>query len=148
MKTAELTGALLDYWVARADGAGVDIAKMKDGDPWCAIEMVPSAIQPFPACVLGSKIGRGNIPYVSQWFYPSTSWSQGGPIIARERMKVEPLNDGAWTTAARNGAHEVVGAIGPTALVSAMRAYVISKFGDEVPDDAAIQAAAQGGEHA
>ncbi len=127
MKTAELTGALLDYWVARAEGWTFGPQhKTLECDVW----------RDADGCIVGV------IP-ASAW-KPSTDWAQGGPIIERERMKVEPLNDGAWTTAARNGAHEIVGAIGPTALVSAMRAYVISKFGDEVPDDAAIQAAAQG----
>ena len=168
MKTSELTGALLDYWAARALGYQTDISTIKPGGDWCAMEMrqvanvaapdfgadpsdsacgiamVPNAMREFPACIIGHKIGRGKIPYRSSWFYPSSVWTHGGPIVERERMKIEPLRDGAWTASARDMNHQIVGAIGSTVLVAAMRAYVISKFGDEVSDDAAIQAAAQG----
>lgn len=105
MKTAELTGALLDYWVARAEGDDT-AAQMADG----------------------------------YRFQPSTSWAQGGPIIDRERITVmpEPQSGGEW------GAAYVVWlpsvdywTPGATALQAAMRAYVASKFGLEVPDDVA-----------
>jgi len=107
MKTAELTGALLDYWVARAMGYQTDITKIKPGGDWCDIEMrnvappdftisgehsacdiamVPNAIREFPACVIGQKIGRGKYPYRSSWFYPSKVWDHGGPIIEREKI--------------------------------------------------------------
>lgn len=78
---SELSGALLDYWVARANGYQPDLTRMKVGDGWCAIEarsanvadpdpnadprdiacdigMVPNAIREFPACILGYKVGR------------------------------------------------------------------------------------------
>ena len=138
MKTSELTGALLDYWVARADGAGTDTAKMKDGDAWCSIEMVPNAMKPFPACILGNKVGRGKHPYRSQWFYPSTVWAHGGPIIEREKIAIDPLTR-------RREQHDwqaqiwqpYACATAAAPLVAAMRAYVASKFGDEVSDEPA-----------
>lgn len=111
MKTSELAGALLDYWVARAMGYQTDIKKIKPGGDWCDIEMrnvappdftisgensacdiamVPNAIREFPACVIGQKIGRGKHPYRSSWFYPSKVWDHGGPIIERERIQIGP----------------------------------------------------------
>jgi hypothetical protein len=63
---------------------------------------------------------------------PSTIWSQGGPIIEREKITLE------WT------GEDWIGYIwhddeyfAPTPLIAAMRCYVASKFGDrvEVPDD-------------
>lgn len=103
MKTSELTGALLDYWVAQIEGM-LRLVKTDD---------------------ILFKLGG---------YSPSTKWTQGGPIIERERMKVEPLRDGPWTASARTAGFVIVGAIGDTALIAAMRAYVASKFGDEVPD--------------
>jgi hypothetical protein len=142
MKVSELIGAQLDYWVARANGAGTDTAKMKDGDDWCAIEMVPNAMKPFPACILGQKVGRGKLPYRSCWFYPSTTWVDGGPIIDRERMSFATMGTGP---AGENGKAPIVAIPeesrhameGPTHLVAAMRAFVAGKFGLEVPDERA-----------
>lgn len=69
--------------------------------------------------------------YKHQW-KPSIDWSQGGPIIEREQIDFEDGGtyavidrdcDGVWTGS------------GSSHLLAAMRAYVASKFGDEVPDD-------------
>jgi hypothetical protein len=70
-------------------------------------------------------------------FFPSIDWSQGGPIIEREGISVW-RRDGEW--AATDGdvvyEEEVTGPKwkGPTALIAAMRAYVASKFDNEVPE--------------
>ncbi len=184
MKVAELKGALLDYWVARALGYESDINKIKSGDGWCAIEMrrqanlarpdfaddpidtvcaiamVPNAIREFPACLLGYKVGCGKVPYRSSWFYPSTLWDHGGPIIEREHIHLSPptarvhrnggLNSGwgeagVWTaTTWHKGANgrRALAWDTDSALVAAMRCYVASKFGDEVDDTASAQEAA------
>ena len=71
----------------------------------------------------------------------STDWSQGGPIIERERICVAPmhgagagnLND--WIAQRRVDGKDVDSLFcerGATALISAMRCYVASKLGDEV----------------
>ena len=63
-------------------------------------------------------------------FRPSTNWEDGGPIIERERINVDPSpdspewysyydNHGAWYA-------------GHRPLIAAMRCYVASKLGDEV----------------
>jgi hypothetical protein len=118
MKTAELEGALLDLWVARAQGneARININETE---------------------VLLTEGHRGIGP---QWyiFEPSTNWGTGGPIIEREMIKLEGRDRngnpmGEWAAVAKPP--RVV--FGPTPLIAAMRAYVASKFGDEVPDDPA-----------
>lgn len=161
MKTAELIGAQLDYWVARALGYDIDIAKMKQGGKWCAIEinganvrapdpvdiadqdcaiaMVPNAIQPFLACVLGWKEGRGKYPRRAHWFYPSTVWDHGGPIIEREKILFSEMslpNSGAqenWVMAIHSASR--LEKPGPSYLIAAMRAFVASKYGDTVLDE-------------
>ena len=74
-------------------------------------------------------------------FTPSTDWSQGGPIIERERISIEDCQDGAglYWEATRIEPPAVSEARGPTPLIAVMRCYVISKLGDEVevPDEMA-----------
>lgn len=68
---------------------------------------------------------------------PSNDWSQGGPIIERERIELR------WPCAGTR--REDVGLchadmtrepyateVGPTPLLAAMRAFVASKLGEEV----------------
>jgi len=65
---------------------------------------------------------------------PTTSWAHGGPIIEQERVVVEPWGLGWMASTARCILHH-----GPTPLIATMRAYVVSKLGDEVeiPEDLA-----------
>ena len=99
MKVSELEGAELDFWVAKAEGYAPKI----EGKT-C-----------FLMCEAGGSIHA-----------PSTNWSQGGPIIEREKLSISywsPTSYGPWQC------HEMYGA---TPLIAAMRAYVASKFGEEV----------------
>lgn len=91
------------------------------------------------------ETGRYSGGWMEQWphggwhwiRHPSTSWADGGPIIERER--IEPAWDDIkerWYaqlvhSALASGRQRSDG-IGPTLLIAAMRAYVASKFGDEV----------------
>ena len=73
--------------------------------------------------VLGSHVG---LEY-------STDWSQGGPIIERERIWIQPeiSKEGcanAWSAISMQDTE----AFGPTPLIAAMRCYVASKLGDNV----------------
>jgi hypothetical protein len=56
-------------------------------------------------------------------YSPSTDWSQGGPIIERERIHVQPSIGEVWQA-------ELVfcKSYGPTPLIAAMRCYVASKL--------------------
>lgn len=90
MKTSELTGAALDWAVAKCEGTLHD-----DGS-------------------------------VSDYFQPSTDWSQGGKIIEREGIALYLYGDNKWNAMAEKECQ------GATPLVAAMRCYVASKLGDEV----------------
>jgi hypothetical protein len=111
MKVSELIVPLLDYWVMKAAGEN------------------PGALKWL--------VGQENCHY-------STDWSLAGPIIERENISLiqEIGMRPHWTywTAAQvheTGEHwsEHNMQTGPTPLIAAMRCFVASKFGDEVPDE-------------
>lgn len=132
MKVSELSGIQLDYWVARAEGNLLD----------------PSA-KPEEAIVehygWGGEV-EGRSP-LSSWA-PSTEWDTGGPIIEREKISVQYVKLTPLTTviAASLECRPELSKIlsksvkgvgwyeGESILIAAMRAYVASKFGDEVKD--------------
>lgn len=63
----------------------------------------------------------------------STDWSQGGPIIERERISVVDV-DGYdfWKADKLNEEAIPVISYGPTPLIAAMRCFCASRLGDEV----------------
>lgn len=67
-------------------------------------------------------------------FRPSTSWTDGGPIIEREKLELRPVYEGGdfseWRAFASG---DVDGFTGNTVLIAAMRAFVASKFSEVVP---------------
>ena len=122
LKTSELTGAALDWAVAKCEGR----------KPSCYTGIVRATAHPdFPD---SPPIFGPELNYL-------TDWAQGGPIIERERISIEDCQDGAglYWEATRIEPPAVSEARGPTPLVAAMRCYVISKLGDEVevPDELA-----------
>ena len=135
MKTSELTGAHLDYWVAKS--ASIEVRYLDSKTKSAA----PHFAQGADAAVKDSD---------GFWetFAPSVDWPQGGPIIERERINLletakwptpgVPPQQWRWT-ASLEGDTSYYGfegkrQEGPTPLIAAMRAYVASKFGEEVPD--------------
>jgi hypothetical protein len=112
MKVSELEGALLDAWVARAEGLE------------------------NPSIEMGACFARG----YPDGYEPHENWAQGGPIIERERLAVyvkrnpDPDMDGNDWNASSLPNTRAVGC-GPTPLVAAMRAFVAGKYGDTVPDN-------------
>lgn len=119
-KTAELEGALLDAAVAKALGARVYRLEAVAGSHWRAKggDVRPETATP----------GGPLISYMAQQF--SSNWALGGPIIERERIGLLPPVEGVTLLWATSGFKRY--AQGETALIAAMRAYVASKFGDEV----------------
>jgi hypothetical protein len=103
MKTSELTGAALDWAVAEIE--------------WIAHDSETN--------VLMVTVGDDN-----GWkFKPSSDWSQGGPIIEREKMRMaynfdEHIWEAGWDCHVKGW--------GDTPLIAAMRCFVASKLGDEV----------------
>ncbi len=106
IKTSELTGAALDWAVAKAEGI-LDRIELEQ------INGVWSVTIPDLGCI----------------FEPSICWTQGGSIIEREGIE---LSRYAPQWAAYLGGLIKTSGHGPTPLVAAMRCYVASKLGDEI----------------
>jgi hypothetical protein len=133
MKTSELTGVALDWAVAKcenfdtrnnyrcqvidADDIEYVFECYADDDAHAeeqALDMYPNS-----EVYLIEHLGI---------YSPSTDWSQGGPIIERERIHVQPSIGGVWQAELVFGKQSY----GPTPLVAAIRCYVASKLGDDV----------------
>ena len=109
MKTSELTGAALDWAVAKCEGIGLGprglVVYYHEGEP-------------------------------AMW-QPSTDWAQGGPIIEREHISVEATRVGGlgdrWMADIQTDCTQFA----DKPLIAAMRCYVASKLGDtvDVPDE-------------
>jgi hypothetical protein len=104
-KTNELTGPALDWAVAVADNL---LPKHISFDFTLTHPLVLDGIQSYG---------------------PSFIWSQGGPIIERERITLVAMPDGTWQSKGRNLRPHFHN---PTPLIAAMRCYVSSKLGDEI----------------
>lgn len=110
-KVSELTGVLLDAAVAKA----LDWHQDKD-DASCWWTTDGSV-----KCI---AVGAG--------FMPSSTWNDGGPIIERERIGTW-FEYGEWHASYHiDSAGGTLENCGPTPLIAAMRAYVASKFGEEI----------------
>ena len=112
MKTNELTGAALDWAVAKCEGA---YAPSVDTD------------------IDGAK----RINYGGMYPDWSTDWSQAGPIIEREGIDVRAGNPLYFPKGNEKGDYyEPLWLAGKqhgfTPLIAAMRCYVASKLGDEI----------------
>ena len=124
-KVCDLHGALLDAAVAKAEGLLFAMFGER-----CAVYRTAT-----------------RNPKFTETFWPSRSWEQGGPIIERERIAIWFLEQDSynrpyphpWHAGFYTGIDETNVCIcadheqtGPTLLIAAMRAYVASKFGEEV----------------
>ncbi len=105
MKTSELIGPALDWVVAKCEG------------------FADSVYMPLRKEGVSVVLADGVI------YTPRRDWAQGGPIIERETLDIRLSRSGEQKWMSGNGK---VFAYGPTPLVAAMRAYVVSKLGDDV----------------
>ena len=103
MKTSELTGAALDWAVAKCEG----MDKYFDPEDGCALDDEGCAYE------------------------PSCNWAQGGPIIEREGISVWARGN-EWAAESFVPNHQGYEQTGQTPLIAAMRCYVASKLGEEV----------------
>jgi hypothetical protein len=104
IKTSELTGHALNWAVSQVEGIDHDTA------------------------ILNITIGDDN-----GWFLDYLTWAQGGPIIEREKIKVDYRDTFDWWVAYINGGtDDEYGCASETPLTAAMRCYVGYKLGDEV----------------
>jgi hypothetical protein len=109
MKTSDLSGTALDYWVAQAAGIGCEI---RDGRV-----MIPE------------EYGQ------AWWWNPSSNWGQAGPLIERAWLSLtwtgsNHAGEGPHCSMARGHSFQH----GRTRLEAMMRAFVAAKFGESVPD--------------
>jgi hypothetical protein len=140
MKTAELTGAQLDYWVAKIEGFTLESVRdvgLRTGVGGCGAWVMFGA-DGFREGYIAEQghedelCGDGGPLFWS----PSTNWEHGGPIIGRERISVDAEEGGPRWTATKDDPASGCAYWwpGPTPLIAAMRAYVHSVFGEKVPD--------------
>lgn len=134
IKTNELIDITLDWAVASIEGAQISIVVV-DGIPeiWDNEDIYDNFKGQDCYCNRDGKprFIRDGKP-VGLWGNPMKSylnWSQGGPIIERERILIEPHSGNQWCAT-----YKCPDAIydGHTPLIAAMRAYVASKLGDEI----------------
>ncbi len=150
MNTSELEGARLDYWVALANGVkrGANGGAQPEG--YSAYVYWHDAPQNQPDSQ--ARIVTPGIDQRVQRF--STDWAHGGPIIERENIwlarytdnRVHPNEaprpvDPEWSACVATSDYDsfvpnrAYYCAGPTPLIAAMRCFVCSKFGDEVPNE-------------
>lgn len=115
MKVSNLQSAELDFWVAKAEGLQPKIFLAFGQSTGCTVDETKA-------------------------YQPSTDWALGGPIIERKAVELSyNYAPGGWqlgspwmaTIRTPDGLNDAT-AFGRSALIAAMRAYVASKFGDEV----------------
>ncbi|MBS1142923.1 MAG: hypothetical protein H6R14_329 [Proteobacteria bacterium] len=107
MRVTSLDGALLDFWVAKSENL-----KLLPGIP---------------------EEGNSHEMRSGHWhpstYHPSTDWSQGGEIVSNEWYAIEDALI-AWF----GHSWPFIKAITESPLKWFMRAYVKTKFGDEVEE--------------
>jgi hypothetical protein len=127
MKTSELTGAALDWAVAKCEGYRDANDPEEHATHEEALDKYNWAFMREPGV---AAVWLLDLQY-------STHWFQGGPIIEREFLhihgSVKSNGDTDWCSLkvheTKTGCHK---GHGPTPLIAAMRCYVASKLGDDV----------------
>ena len=115
MKTSELTGAALDWAVAKCEGN-----------------------DQFAQYTPHLRVYHQRTDSLSSYtvtFCPSTDWTRGGPLIERECIDIM-FEGPEWYAYIRyeaaDGYNRTLQYDGPTPLIAAMRCFVASKLGEEV----------------
>ncbi len=143
MKTSELTGALLDHYVALALGA----------DPKADLH----ANYDKTGFMLQTREGKFLVVSpggVALKWQPSKSWAQCGPIMGSRKISIRHMPYSVYSDLQDNASvivaslecrleihpfgEPVIGAgwyAGDTEPQAAMRAFVASVYGDDIPDD-------------
>ncbi|CAG9188990.1 conserved hypothetical protein [Paraburkholderia tropica] len=117
MNVADISGLALDYWVARCLPDFVREIYFTDSGETVAVR--------------GNDRGR---PWDGR-FEPSTSWEAAGVVLDRtQRLDVREHRDGETVICVAEfaGSHRTAQAQGATMREALLRAFVTSRFGDEV----------------
>lgn len=109
-KTCELSGAALDWAVAKADGEQIVEFEGKH------------------SVIVGFRLNPIRTP---GGYTPSTDWSQGGPLIFEYRVNLHEVSDDCWE-AWVTGREEYRYKGGDAPLVAICRAVIASQLGDTV----------------
>ncbi|MBB4817084.1 hypothetical protein HNP29_000441 [Pseudomonas alcaligenes] len=119
VRTSELIGAPLDWAVdAVVSGKPLEVRHHKSGNgDWAFFHD-------------GIPYQQGPAPY-------STDWSQGGPLIHKHAVALEPADKYAeygndWMAEMVGHDSDLYVEAGPTPLIAACRAIVAANLGDEV----------------
>jgi Protein of unknown function (DUF2591) len=112
MQVKDLRGQLLDYWVGKANGK----------DPHILPESENSRL----------VVNDGNAQYGFRHYEPSRDWAIAGPIIEAEKITIVCAG-GIWLASRSEGLEHVMTSP-ESPLIAAMRCFVMSKFGEMVPD--------------
>jgi len=119
MNVADLTGILLDYWVARG---------------------LPDFVREIYFTDSGAKVAvRGNDrgkPWDGR-FTPSTSWEAAGVVLERARrfeVRERGVGEPVCCVAAFDGTDGTVEGRGDCVRIALLRAFVTSRFGATVGD--------------
>ena len=124
-KVAELEGTELNYWVAKATGRECGLSYPQWLGHWTSD---PEGTGLKKHAWIADETGD------KDWFQPSTDWSEGGPIIEREKIMLANgygYTDIGFIWLAHIDNHQQRGV---TPLIAAMRCYVASVFGEEVSE--------------
>jgi len=104
VKVSKATGPVLDWMVAKCEGASDD-----------TLESYIDGLR---------EAGDGDY---------STDWAQGGPIKTNNRISTQKKHDGWWLACIYDLNDEMTFVqLDHNELIAAMRCYVASKLGDEV----------------
>lgn len=122
VKTSEIKGLALDWAVAKANKV------FAPEGFYAGFRAIDGKLH-----LISDSRDVFNDPYC-----PSTNWSQGGPIIEREKIDLIYSYGDEWGAYGNEPyIDERVTASGPTPLIAAMRCFVASKLGDvvDVPEE-------------
>lgn len=129
VKVSELEGAALDWAVAKALGF------IESGQVYPVMYQNREGV-----CSVSYWALRGTESYEGQpsAFEPSMDWNEGGPLIEKHGIRLQPpRSDSSWTGDCIGERGAVSFCTGETALIAAMRALVASKLGEvvEIPEE-------------
>ncbi|WUR15696.1 phage protein NinX family protein [[Empedobacter] haloabium] len=146
MKVSELTGAQLDYWVARAEGMPAENLQIR------GIQRSTEAhcVRTVRTVMLGPDQSDARDVPVEALRY-STDWAQGGPLQQKHGLSVVRWSSygtpEVWVAFANGDSHYIdtyqddfLGEESATPLQAICRAVARAAFGDDV-DEAPIRTA-------
>lgn len=127
IRTADLTGAQLDYYTARAQGIPaerLEIRRVPRTDTLICVE-------------LGSN---EFIRHGSRAYSPSTNWNLAGALLEKLHIMLESNMGGEWAADIFPPERiQWLRCTGPTPQVAICRAVVRAAFGDEVEEVAVCE---------